>query len=101
MGGTAATTTLGWSSQGGPAGSATTYTVVTGPLSELTDDDGFTSACSLAVGLGSAQTTDTRLVPPGEGFYYLVRAENACGAGTFGRVELDAAPPVCQTPPQT
>jgi len=81
----AAPTTLGWSSQAGTAGSGTTYTLVSGEISALRADGGFDASCTLADGLAAPEMVDTRPDPPrGSGYYYLVRASNACGAGTFG-----------------
>ncbi len=78
-------TTLGWDSQAATAGSGTTYTLVTGEISALRTDAGFDAACTLAEGLAAPGTTETRPDPtPNSAYYYLVRASNACGHGTFG-----------------
>ena len=92
--------TLGWDPQRAEAGDGTTYVVVSGELS-----GGVPSACTLQTGLTEPSYTDPRPNPPiGDGFFYLVRAGNACGDGTFGdgtgpvdpRDALDAAlPPTC------
>jgi aldose sugar dehydrogenase len=94
-----------WDSQAANAGPGTTYTVVTGNLAALRADGGFASACTLRQGSTIPEFTDARANPPaGSGYYYLVRAENACGSGTFGdgtgmpdpRDPLDATlPPAC------
>jgi glucose/arabinose dehydrogenase len=104
-------TTFGWDAQAAVAGSGTTSTVVSGDLVALRAERGFASACTLASGLDIPQATETRPDPPvGSGYYYLVRAANDCGAGTFGdgsgspdpRDALDAAsPPPCAGAGQT
>jgi glucose/arabinose dehydrogenase len=76
--------TLFWDVFTGVAGSATTTTVVSGRTSDLRTS-GYANACDLAVAQPGAALVDPRAdPPPGEAFYYLVRAENACGTGTFG-----------------
>ena len=75
---------------------------MTGDLAALRVDSGFASACTLARGSAATSLTEGRPDPPaGSGYYYLVRAENTCGSGTFGdgsgspdpRDPLDAMPP--------
>ncbi len=98
------TTTLSWDSQAGTAGPNAAYSLVTGDLAALRPDNGFASACTLSRG-AAISVAETRPDPPaGSGYYYLVRAENTCGDGTFGngsgmpdpRDPLDAAlPPDC------
>ena len=79
------TTRLGWDDLRAVAGNATAYRVVSGSLSELRDAGSFGSACALATGLPFPETTDLRDAPPvGDGWYYLVQAENACGIGPPG-----------------
>jgi glucose/arabinose dehydrogenase len=96
---------LGWDPQAATAGQGTTYTVVTGDVGALGRDGGFASACTLSQGIPAPPFVDPRADPPvGSGRYFLLRAENACGAGTFGdgtglpdpRDALDLAlPPPC------
>ena len=98
-------TTMNWDPQAATAGPGTAYTIVTGDPAALRRDGGFASACTLRRGLGATSLTDSRPNPPaGSGYYYLVRAENTCGNGTFGdgsgtpdpRDPLDATlPPNC------
>ena len=94
---------LGWDDLAAVTGSGTTYRVVTGSLSELGAAGAFTDACTLAGGSTPPAASDLRAdPPPGDGFYYLVRAENGCGNGTFGdgsgpvdpRDQLDASTPL-------
>ncbi len=80
----AQTTTLGWNAQNGATGAATTYTLVSGRLSDLRNDAGFAGACTLAAGGTTAAAADDRAVDSDDGFYYLVNAVNGCGDGTFG-----------------
>ena len=97
---------LGWDDVRSVAGSGTTYRVVRGRLIELHASGGFDDACTLGAGSSSPAASDTLPdPPPDDGFYYLVRAENGCGNGTFGdatgavdpRDALDAAaPPGCE-----
>lgn len=96
---------LGWDAQNAATGSATSYTVVSGDLSDLRADAGFASACRLGSELTTTKLVDGRVAPSaGNGTYYLVRAGNACSNGTYGnasgpsdpRDALDASsPPVC------
>ena len=77
--------TLGWDPQAATAGPGTRYRLVTGPASRLGSEGGFASACTLRDDLTSGDYGDVRADPPqGEAWYYLARAENACGNGGFG-----------------
>ncbi|HEX5042993.1 MAG TPA: hypothetical protein VFV75_08805 [Candidatus Polarisedimenticolaceae bacterium] len=68
-----------------PPGSDLTYDLVSGPIAELGGPDVIPTATCLGNGLGLS-TYDLRADPlVGEGFYYLVRAENACGRGSYGQ----------------
>jgi len=98
----AGSTHLTWTGQVLTAGAGTSYDVATGLLSELWTDGGFARGSCLASGGTSAEYDDTRPTPPpGDGFYYLVRARNSCGSGTYGdsgttpdpRDGLDSASP--------
>jgi hypothetical protein len=88
-------TRLDWDDQAATAGSGTVYDAVSGTLSTLLLDGGFGAAECLAPGLTQPTTTDGRVPAAADGFYYLVRARNTCGAGTHGpgRGELDADSP--------
>ena len=91
---TAGPTHLSWDGQNSLVGPETTYDLVSGPL---LSEGGFSflpGAC-LETGLGSTYS-DIRPDPaPEEGFWYLVRGTNSCGAGTFGSTERDAAISPC------
>jgi hypothetical protein len=68
-----------------PPGSALTYDLVSGPISELGGTDVIPTASCLGHGLGLS-TYDLRADPSaGEGFYYVVRAESVCERGPYGR----------------
>jgi glucose/arabinose dehydrogenase len=97
-------TSLGWDSQQAAAGSGTVYTVITGDVSALRSDAGFSLACTLEAALPAEEASDARTPPVSEAFYYLVRAGNGCGTGSFGdgsgspdpRDGLDTTlPPLC------
>jgi hypothetical protein len=71
---------LSWQS----AGAGLTYDAVSGGLAELVTI-GFGGAICVAQDRSSTQLDDPRPDPAsGLGFYYLVRAGNACGPGTWG-----------------
>lgn len=78
------TTTLDWQSQSGSAGSDTVYDVAAGDLSDLRAAASFDAATCLDSGLPEPTTTDERQPEAGDGFYYLARGRNVCGAGTYG-----------------
>jgi hypothetical protein len=74
-------TTLIWESQEAVA----VYDLLTGDLTGLLADDGVSSGTCLASDVPTAQFVDTRAGPPGaDGYYYLVRAANARGTGSYG-----------------
>jgi len=80
-----APTAVSWTSQALLCGSGTVHDVVSGALSQLRPDAGFAQVGCLAAGQSQATFTDSRPAPPSrDGYYYLVAALNACGAGTFG-----------------
>lgn len=93
----AAPTKLGWDDQRATIGSSATYGVVSGALSDLRATGSFSAACALGGSLTTQAVTDSRPAPAaGDGYYYLVRASNSCGVGTYGRPALDSASPsVC------
>jgi hypothetical protein len=75
---------LAWPSLAGSAGPGTVYDVATGPVSGLASG-GTSGSVSLACALSSPSTSDPAVPAVGGGAYYLVRARNACGLGTWGR----------------
>lgn len=81
--GSALESLLSWSSLAGFAGSATRYDVATGSFSSLATG-GTGGSTSLACGLAAATATDPLVPAAGTGKYYLARARNACGSGSWG-----------------
>ncbi len=95
-------TTLAWDSQDSEIGPATVYDIVTGTLSRLRSDGNFGNANCLAADVPDSPYEDDRTDPSsGDGYYYLVRARNSCGTGSYGpaedppraRQDLDGASP--------
>jgi hypothetical protein len=77
-------TTLSWTALSG----GVVYDVAGAALSDLRANATSTATC-LAQDVTTTTFTDARPgPPPAEGWYYLVRARDACGAGTYG---LDSA----------
>ncbi|MEE9217912.1 MAG: PQQ-dependent sugar dehydrogenase [Acidobacteriota bacterium] len=77
-------TTLGWDAQASTAGAGTTYALASGDLETLRAEGGFASACTLASGLSTPAFQDGQVPAPGAAVYFLARAGNACGDGTYG-----------------
>ncbi|HEX5044283.1 MAG TPA: hypothetical protein VFV75_15360 [Candidatus Polarisedimenticolaceae bacterium] len=73
--------TLSWISQAW-TGSGTVYDAVRGLVSEL-PTGGPAETCLLSGG-ATPQASDATQPDPETAFYYLVRARNACGVGTYG-----------------
>jgi len=85
---------IAWVSQNPPAGVATSYDVVSGPLSDLRATHGFGGAVCLANDVANTPYDDFRANPPaGDAYYYLVRASASAGTGTYGPAALDANAP--------
>jgi hypothetical protein len=93
---------ISWTSQAGTAGASTAYDVATGVLGDLVASGGFSAATCLVDDHPTPTYDDVRADPsPGTGYYYLIRAQNSCGPGSFGdstqspdpRDDLDASPP--------
>ena len=74
---------LSWPSASGTAGTGTVYDVARGNLSDLPVAGTGTSG-TLACAVAATEVVDATVPAPSEGFYYLVRARNACGIGTWG-----------------
>jgi len=76
-------TLLEWNSAVAGSGSGARYDVVQGLLSQLPPGTGSAETC--LVNDASTKTLTAATNPTvGQAFYYLVRASNACGTGTFG-----------------
>ncbi len=74
--------TLSWESAAPTAGSATEHQVIRGLVAEL-PVGGASDTCIVAGTLASS-ATDSEDPPANAAFWYLVRARNACGTGTYG-----------------
>ena len=85
---------VSWTSQNAPVGSATSYDLVSGFLSDLRAPGGYSAAICIANDVTDTPYDDTRGNPvPGDGYYLLVRASDSNGTGTFGPEALDSASP--------
>ncbi len=76
-------TTLSWDDARAGAGSASVHDVVRGALAALPVGSSAQESC-LAHGASEASASDAEEPGAGTGFWYLVRARNACGVGSFG-----------------
>jgi putative metal-binding protein/Kelch motif protein len=83
-----------WDSQGSQAGPSTLYDIVSGTLS-LTGQPSFASASCLQSGSSTSYSDGRQGPAPGSVFWYLARARNACGMGTYGSVQRDASMVSC------
>jgi subtilisin family serine protease len=82
--------TMEWQSLAAISGTGTTYDVVRGLVSQLRASAGFADAVCLSNDQTSASYTDIDLPNPDDAFYYLVRGQNGCGTGAWGRGLLGA-----------
>jgi hypothetical protein len=76
-------TALFWSPPHPPAGSGTVYDVLGGALTGFPVGSGAGEVC-LAHATGTTFVIESSAPPPGTGRYSIVRATNACGAGSYG-----------------
>ena len=85
---------MDWSGQGASAGPGTAYDAVSGTLeSPIGGTDFSTAAC---LGVVVPPYLDERPDPDlGKVYWYLVRARNSCGVGTYGTPARDAGIPAC------
>jgi hypothetical protein len=85
---------LSWDSQGALVGPETTYDLVSGPLLSAA---GMNFPASVCLQMGGGTTYgDARPDPAvGTGYWYLARARNSCGNGTYGTSERDTSIPPC------
>ena len=72
-----------WDPMALSSGSGTVYDVIRSPLVIGTVPPGPSSVC-LASGVPDAMVSDLENPPRGVAFWYLIRARDACGAGTYG-----------------
>lgn len=85
---------ISWDSQDGTSGPGTVYDLVSGSLADGSGLD-FASGTCLQSG-GGVSYVDTRPNPDvGSGYWYLARAHNSCGVGTYGTPQRDAAIAAC------
>ena len=75
--------TLTWDSAAPGAGDATRHQVLRGAIAGLPVGGAGAETCASA-GTTAASLSDPAAPAPGDGFWYLVRATNACGTGTWG-----------------
>ncbi|HXV77691.1 MAG TPA: LamG-like jellyroll fold domain-containing protein [Candidatus Polarisedimenticolaceae bacterium] len=85
---------FGWAEQAGAAGPGTVYDVYVGLISQVRSSGGSyqLGACE-ADNVTEPEFADPGLaVPPGDGLFFLIRAQNACpdGTATFGDANRDA-----------
>ena len=83
---------LVWTEQASATGPGVVYDVVTGTIAGLRTSGLAGATSCLGSDLTTPSYTDTRPAPTiGQAYYYLVRAQNACGSGGFGagRAVLD------------
>ncbi len=76
--------TYSWDSVAAATGQGIIYVVGRGLASQLRIDGGFASAFCVSDGQSSPFIVDPQVPPPGEAFYYLARAQNVCGDGSWG-----------------
>jgi hypothetical protein len=92
--GAASPTALSWDSQDALSGPGTVYDLASGTIVDGTPIDFSQSVC-LQSG-GGASSTDRRPDPAsGTAFWYLARASNACGTGTYGTNQQDTSIMAC------
>jgi len=75
--------TLQWDSDADQSGTGTVYAIVRGVLEELPVGNGGSETC-LQSGWPETNWTETTKPTAASGFYFLIRGENACGAGAYG-----------------
>jgi len=84
--------TLIWTGQAALSGLDTGYDIATGLAGQLQADRDFRRASCLADSLPTTSYVDPRAPAGGQAYYYLVRAQNVCGTGSYGSPDLDARP---------
>jgi len=75
--------TVSWDSEASVAGSATLYEIIRGSVAGLPVGSQTSEVCA-ASGLQNTTWIDLSPLPIGEVYWYLVRARNVCGMGTYG-----------------
>jgi len=87
-----------WASLAPLAGTGTTYDVVRGLVTDLRVQNGFATAVCRADNQVPIIHNDIQRPPAGNGFYYVVRGQNACGSGSYGDSSSGAARTVTACP---
>jgi hypothetical protein len=90
-----AATVYAWAS----AAAATAYDVLRGPLADGPVGSHPSSEACLADDVSGTTASDETEPASGEGYWYLVRAGNACGAGSYGAQGSGGVPTVPRTSP--
>jgi len=83
---------ISWDSQDALAGTATVYDVVAGFAASLIPNAGYASAVCAVNNDADTPFQDATAVAPGQIRYWLVRAVNACGTGTYGDCNCTIVP---------
>lgn len=73
-----------WQAQDSRFGTTMAYDVLSGRLSALRADRGFTASECFAPNVPAGAQSDARTPAPGDGFFYLVRAAGPSGRGSWG-----------------
>ncbi|HET9300307.1 MAG TPA: hypothetical protein VFO11_10190, partial [Candidatus Polarisedimenticolaceae bacterium] len=95
----ASPTQLAWTSQAPAVGSGARYDIAGGLLSQLRTSGLVTATSCVASDLTTTSFSDARPQPSsGDGYFYLLRAENACGGGGFGPGRAALDPLGCSIP---
>lgn len=81
--------TIAWTGVAAQSGPDVCYDVVTGLSDQLRSDGDYRRASCLANDVPNTSYADVRAVPSGQGYYYVLRAQNVCGPGSYGRADLD------------
>ena len=84
--------TLTWDDQAPQSGTSTVYDLLSGSISNLRTLGFDTAASCLESDVTRATTAASPLAPSGDGSFFVVRARNACGSGTF---RAGSSPPAC------
>jgi len=85
--------TLAWDDESSAVGPGVRYDLASGDLDQLRASGGFAGGVCVASQVGAASATDARVPGPAAGFWYLARARNVCGIGSYGPAALDGASP--------
>jgi hypothetical protein len=90
-----APTAISWGEQAASAGPGTSYDPVAGMLRLPSGGMDFGSAACYGPAVSSPWTDPQPDPAVGAGYWYLVRARNACGVGTYGSPERDTSISAC------